>query len=97
MVEITPDVVADELRVQLSAVPEEVRKSLVEAISQLTLRHTSEERKRCRRLCERRVQLWRNVKASGTPLAGEARFRANEAQYIADLIVGTLGSDQETA
>lgn len=87
MATITLVDVADELGLQLALVPVEARGPLLEAIAQLASKHVAEERNRCQRLCERRVQLWRNVKAGSTPLAGEARSRANEAQYIADLIV----------
>lgn len=41
---------------------------------------------RCRELCEQRAELWRNTEGGKSPLAQEARFRANEAIYLADLL-----------
>lgn len=32
------------------------------------------------------AELWRNSESGTSPLATEARFRANEAIYIADLL-----------
>ena len=47
------------------------------------------ERERCASLCRRRAELWRRTHAarSSVPSAREeARARANEAAYLADLI-----------
>ena len=48
-----------------------------------------QERQRCAELCRRRAQTWRNTSlaTSTNPAAREeARARANEAAYLADLI-----------
>ncbi len=86
MSEITPDVVADELKHQLMPVPLALRPILIEAITNLVSKHVAAERARCRTLCEQRADLWRNTQGGSSPLGQEARFRANEAIYIADLL-----------
>jgi hypothetical protein len=46
------------------------------------------ERRRCVTICRRRAQLWR-MTLERSPMAGaleEARARANEAAYLADLL-----------
>ena len=86
MSDITPELVADELEHQLMPVPLMTRPILLEAIANLVSRHVTAERTRCRALCEHRAALWRNTEAGVSPLAQEARFRANEATYIADLL-----------
>lgn len=54
-----------------------------------------EERDRCVALCRTRVELWRTTAERATvPIAREeARARANEAAYLADL----LASDVQAA
>jgi hypothetical protein len=86
MSDITQDIVADELQHALMPVPLEARPILLEAITHLILQRVDAERARCRALCEQRAQLWRNTNGGTSPLAQEARSRANEAIYIADLI-----------
>ena len=86
MSDITPELVADELKRQLLPVPLAARPILLEAITNLITKHVAAERTRCRALCEQRAELWRNTKGGTSPLAQEARFRANEATYIADLM-----------
>jgi len=86
MSEITPELVADELKHQMLPVPLAARPILLEAIANLIAKHVDAERTRCRSLCEQRAELWRNTESGKTPLAQEARFRANEAIYIADLL-----------
>jgi hypothetical protein len=86
MSEITPEVIADELKHQLMPVPLAARPILLEAIAHLISKHVTAERTRCRTLCEQRAELWRNTEGGTSPLAQEARFRANEAIYIADLL-----------
>ena len=47
------------------------------------------ERERCAELCRRRAELWRRTDAARSSLPSareEARARANEAAYLADLI-----------
>ncbi len=49
---------------------------------------TERERRRCVTICRRRAELWRMTLERG-PVAGvleEARARANEAAYLADLL-----------
>jgi hypothetical protein len=86
MSDITPELVADELKHQLMPVPLAARPILLEAITSLISKHIAAERTRCRALCEQRAELWRNTEGGTSPLAQEARFRANEATYIADLL-----------
>lgn len=86
MSDITPELVADELKHQLMPVPLAVRPILLEAISNLISKHVGAERARCRSLCEQRAELWRNTEKGAGPLAQEARSRANEATYLADLL-----------
>jgi hypothetical protein len=54
-----------------------------------TTEQTLRERERCVRICRRRAELWRKTSAARSGLAGareEARARANEATYLADLL-----------
>ena len=47
------------------------------------------ERARCAELCRRRSQTWRSTSLASSTMASareEARARANEAAYLADLI-----------
>jgi hypothetical protein len=53
-----------------------------------------QERERCVALCRRRAELWRKTSAARSSVASvreEARVRANEAAYLADLLAS--GSD----
>ena len=86
MSDITPDRVADELKHPLMPVPLEARPILLEAITNLISKHVTAERTRCRVLCEQRTELWQKTEGATGPLAQEARARANEATYIADLL-----------
>ena len=84
--DITPELVADELEHQLMPVTPVARPILLEAIANLISKRVVAERARCRALCEHRAELWRNTKGAASPLEQEARFRANEATYLADLL-----------
>jgi hypothetical protein len=86
MPDITPEIVADELQHQLMPVPLAARPILLEAIANLISKQVQAERTRCRELCEQRAELWRNTERGQSSLAQEARSRANEAIYIADLM-----------
>jgi hypothetical protein len=86
MSDITPEYVAEELKHQLLPVALAARPILLEAIANLVSKHVAAERTRCRELCEQRAELWRSTEGGKSPLAQEARFRANEAIYIADLM-----------
>ena len=86
MLDITAEFIADELKHQLMPVPLAARPILLEAITNLISKQVAAERTRCRALCEQRAELWRNAEGGRSPLAQEARCRANEATYIADLL-----------
>jgi hypothetical protein len=86
MSDLTPELVADELKHQLLPVPLAARPILLEAITNLISKHLAAERTRCRALCEQRAELWRKTEGGKSPLAQEARCRANEATYLADLL-----------
>jgi hypothetical protein len=54
------------------------------------------ERARCVAICRRRAELWKRT-ASRSPAAGaleEARARANEAEYLADLLEQGVDLDE---
>lgn len=86
MSDISPEFVADELKHQMLPVPLAARPILLEAIANLIAKQVVAERTRCRALCEQRAELWRNTESGKSPLAQEARCRANEAIYLADLL-----------
>jgi hypothetical protein len=86
MPDITAEFIAEELIHQLMPVPLAARPILLEAITNLISKQVAAERTRCRALCEQRAELWRNTKGGSGSLAQEARCRANEATYIADLL-----------
>lgn len=86
MPDITPELVAHELKHQLMPVPLAARPILLEAIASLISKKVAAERTRCRTVGEQRAELWRNTEGGTSPLAREARCRANEATYIADLL-----------
>ena len=47
------------------------------------------ERERCVAICRRRAALWRNTSSAQSSIAAareEAKARANEASYLADLL-----------
>ena len=46
------------------------------------------ERQRCVQICRRRAELWRKTSTTVSSIAAreEARARANEATYLADLL-----------
>ena len=50
------------------------------------------ERARCAEICRRRAETWRRTMARNTE---EARARANEAAYLADLIESGTDLDEE--
>jgi len=74
----------------LRGVPKEVQDRLVPGVSGLLEREREQERERCANVCRRRAELWRHTKAAESPVTAareEARARANEALYLADLLV----------
>jgi len=64
------------------------RERLVTAVTNLLIEHVSIERDRAVRTCRKRAELWRNTAAASGPAPAreEARARANEASYVADLL-----------
>jgi hypothetical protein len=83
-VEISPRVCRDFNK--CDAMSQRSRIFTLQAIANLIAKQVAAERTRCRALCEQRAELWRNTEGGKSPLAQEARFRANEAIYIADLL-----------
>jgi hypothetical protein len=78
----------------LADTPTDLRRRIFREAAALVSGRIDRERRRCVEMCRRRAELWRNTTAakSGTATAREeARARANEAQYLADL----LASDTE--
>lgn len=69
--------------------PETLRADLVALITRLLVRTAERERGRGIELCRQRAELWRNTLAAKSGMAiaqEEARARANEAEYLADLL-----------
>lgn len=63
----------------------------VDALAREIAALVMQERRRCATLCRERANTWRNTSLAQSSLASareEARARANEAQYLADLIEG---------
>jgi hypothetical protein len=61
----------------------------VDALSREIAALVAQERRRCAALCRDRANTWRNTSLAHSSLPSardEARARANEAQYLADLI-----------
>ncbi len=62
---------------------------LIAAVTQLLVEHMQKERDRAVRLCRKRAETWRNTSSASGPATyarEEARARANEASYLADLL-----------
>jgi hypothetical protein len=77
------------LRELLKDVPSDVRRRLSQEVGVLIEEHVQGERERCVAMCRRRAELWRSTSAAQSAVAAareEARARANEALYLADLI-----------
>jgi type II secretory pathway component HofQ len=77
------------LRELLADVPNDVRRRVFQEIGVLVEENVHEQRERCVELCRRRAELWRRTSAAKSAVAvarEEARARANEAHYLADLI-----------
>lgn len=74
-----------ELSDLLPSISREIRVTLLDKIAELVER----ERERCVGLCRARAEVWRNTTAAKSSIAAareEARARANEASYLADLL-----------
>jgi hypothetical protein len=77
------------LRELLAEVASDVRRRVFQEIGVLVEENVHEQRERCVELCRRRAELWRRTSAAKSAVAvphEEARARANEARYLADLI-----------
>lgn len=93
------DRVREALRDLLDEVPAEVRASLFQRVAFLADEGRAEERERCAAICRRRADLWRKttLAQSGMPAAREeARARANEAVYLADLLASGLDAEPDS-
>lgn len=67
----------------------EAREQLAETLTRLIEEHVRLERARCVDVCRKRAQTWRQTSSATAPAAyarEEARARANEASYLADLL-----------
>lgn len=61
---------------------------LVSRVADLVEAAVDDERRRCVEVCRQRAELWQRTtaaKSSVVPARDEARARANEARYLADL------------
>jgi hypothetical protein len=77
------------LRELLAEIPSDVRRRVSQEVGVLIEEHVQGERERCVAMCRRRADLWRKTSAAKSTVAAareEARARANEAAYLADLI-----------
>jgi hypothetical protein len=65
------------------------REEIVSAVAELLAGQIASERSRCAEICRERAALWRRTPLAQAELPSareEARARANEATYLADLI-----------
>lgn len=65
------------------------REEIVTAVAELLAEQIASERSRCAEICRERAALWRRTPLAQAELPSareEARARANEATYLADLI-----------
>jgi hypothetical protein len=89
----------------LAEIPVTIRKRIVQELETALEEQKQRERDRCVRLCKHRASLWRNTSASRSSLESareEARARANEAVYLADVLASgedasefTVGGDAD--
>ena len=80
---------ADSLvRRELPDALDNTRERLVTAVTNLLIEHVHGERDRAVRTCRKRSEVWRTTTAANGPAPAreEARARANEASYLADLL-----------
>lgn len=78
----------DLIRRELPDAGNNTREALVTAVTNLLIEHVNVERERAVRTCRKRAEVWRRTPAASgpTPAREEARARANEAAYIADIL-----------
>lgn len=70
-------------------VPSDAGSGVAAAVVQLVEDEITRERARCAALCRDRAALWRRTPAASSEIVSareEARARANEAAYLADLL-----------
>jgi len=92
----TVEIVQKGLAQTLRDVPPETSDRLIRQVGQLLEEQLEKERERCATQCRRRSDLWRRTTLSGVEASSgreEARARANEALYLADLLAS--GRDTE--
>lgn len=73
------------------------RSTVVMNIASVVAGEVARERQRCVEVCRSRVELWRNTLAAKSSVASareEARARANEAHYLADVLEAGDASDE---
>jgi hypothetical protein len=78
----------DLVRRELPDASDNTRQSLVTAVTNLLIEAVNHERERAVGVCRKRADLWRKTPSANGPAAirEEARARANEAAYLADLL-----------
>jgi hypothetical protein len=78
------DLVRERLGAHLAEMPAVVQKGVARVAAALLEEEILGERHRCVELCRERAALWQRTPFSEP--VDEARARANEAQYLADLL-----------
>jgi len=95
-VEIARNTLADTLQ----GIPQPTSDRVIHQVGQLLEEEIGRERERCADACRRRSDLWRRTTMSQTPApegSEEARARANEARYLADLLASGGDPGEENA
>jgi len=85
----TLEIAKEGLAESLREVPKETSERLIRQVGDLLQEQIQQERGRCATACRQRSELWRRTTASQVPASEgreEARARANEALYLADLL-----------
>ncbi len=83
------EAVMERLKSVLGRFPEGDRTAVLDRVACLIEEEAARERQRCVAACRARADLWRTTLAAKSKLAAaqdEARARANEAEYLADLL-----------
>jgi hypothetical protein len=84
------EIAEEALRELLTEIPHEVQQRVLQRVGGVIAQERQREREQCVGVCRRRADLWRHTSQSRSSLAiarEEARARANEATYLADLLV----------
>jgi hypothetical protein len=95
----TVEIARNTLAETLQGVPQPTSDRVIRQVGQLLDEEIGRERERCADACRRRSDLWRRTTLSQVPApegSEEARARANEARYLADLLAsgGDLGEEK---